>query len=444
MRNLGHGQSVCCFIPPEVQNSILKYKVSSLDKIDMLDVIRWTLEQTIWHIERERSLWVSKGLDHTNRRLAHRRLLAEVGRKDADSIVHSNALSGYLKTVRKREAMTLGEMYSESHEEMKQLPAGIKDNLDDPILCLLLSEWRGLDESSRHIANLHEEQEREIAHEVQQTAEIKRPKRAKACKHEIDKRVMDFIQSGFVKDVGKAKQVFETLQNTSVEAHISHQLKAPVYASEDFVRTVEADCYDDYLRPVNWVLVGDGTCPDLMLISPFEANELLPRMRADSPLVSLRIYSPRISRSMPPALSQLTFLSIADPAHQGFPPKSESLTVLNLFSGSLCFLSYKQYQDLCEFLGLVGGITVLQSGCIVSTDGFVHPASRELLGCWGDCVFTKSPMPLIRALLAIRRKGCDWDRTDMGHLVDAIALKAEDFGEEGSSSSPPASRVVEC
>lgn len=439
MRNLGHGQSVCCFVPPEVQNSILKFKVSSHGKIDISDVIRWTLEQTIWHIERDRSLWVAKGLDHTNRRLAHSHLLAEVGSKDADSIIRSNALSGYLKTVRKREAKTLREMYSESQEKATHLPAGIINNRDDPIACVLLSEWRGLDESTRHIANLHEEQEREVAHEVHQTNDIERPKRATPCHHEVDKRVTDFIQSGSVEEIGRAKQVFGTLQNTSVKAHIPYWLKAPVYASGDFIRTVKDDCYDEYLRPVNWVLVGDGTFPDLMLISPFEANELLPRMR-DCPLVSLNIYSPRISKSMPPALSQLTFLRIGGPTHQS-SPKAESLTVLNLFAGSLCFQSYQEYQNLCEFLGLVGGRTVLQPGVIVSSDGFVDPASRELLG-WGECVFANSPMPLIRALLSIRRKGCDWDRTDMGHLVDAMVLKAEDFEEEGPSS--PASRVVEC
>ena len=149
---------------------------------------------------------------------------------------------------------------------MKQLPAGIKDNLDDPILYVLLSEWRGLDEISRHVANLHEEQEGEIAHEVQQTTEIKCPKRATACKHEIDKRATDFIQSGFFEYVGRAKPVFETLQNTSAEAHIPYQLKAPVYSSEDFVRTVEADCYDDYLRPVIWDRTNMGRLVDAIAL----------------------------------------------------------------------------------------------------------------------------------------------------------------------------------
>ena len=71
--------------------------------------------------------------------------------------------------------------------------------------------------------------------------------------------------------------------------------------------------------------------------------------------------------------------------------------------------------------GLIGGTAARTSSALdVSSDGFVHPDSRRAIG-W-SCAFQTSPLPLIKALLGMRRKGDDWSATHMGQIIDARVL----------------------
>jgi hypothetical protein len=60
MRELGNGQSVVFFIPPEVKHSL------NTDKTEFasFDVLRWVLEQTCDQLERLQPLWATQGLNH--------------------------------------------------------------------------------------------------------------------------------------------------------------------------------------------------------------------------------------------------------------------------------------------------------------------------------------------------------------------------------------------
>ncbi|EIN06638.1 hypothetical protein PUNSTDRAFT_54044 [Punctularia strigosozonata HHB-11173 SS5] len=73
-----------------------------------------------------------------------------------------------------------------------------------------------------------------------------------------------------------------------------------IVATADFKWTIalpheKRDCMRDSLRPVRWIFV-DATGTHAVLISPYEANALLPDIRL-SPHVRLFLYAPRARSS---------------------------------------------------------------------------------------------------------------------------------------------------
>ena len=344
------------------------------------------------------------------------------GDADATQIANSDAVEEFLDSVKDREAFNLKEMYFESKKRTANLPHEFQGEANDSIACRIISEWQKLDKAAYQMSSLQEEQEREVAHEIEQEGQVQRPMRTKPRKHSIHETVRHFVRTGSLAAKGDGlRSLFETLRETSAANHDIPSLETRAFASEDFVHAVKIKPYDDYLRPVHWVLTGKGSgCADLILISPFEANQLLPMIR-ESPNVDLHVYAPRTSKSMI-SFSRLDFLSTS-PDHLTL--NSDALTAVNLFAGMLYFDSFQDYQKLCDFCGLIGGTTALAPMSKVSTEGFVYPASRGAVG-W-SCAFQKSPLPLIKVLLGMRRKGDDWSMTHIGQIVDGRILKEDAF-----------------
>ena len=338
MRKLGQGQSVVCFAPPEVHRSILNLAPRPNIGTDISDDLRWTLEQTCLHIDRERALWVSRGLNHTKRRLAHDRLLLEAGSDDASKIFYCKSVEQYLSNVKDRDALSLEEMYFDNWKnEAKDLPHGFSSDIVDSVARRLFSEWRQLDNTGKLVFTLQEEQEREVAQEVEQESQVQRPPMIKPRNHTIHDAVKIFIRNGFILDPRDGlKPIMESLYHTSAKKHHVPQLGSRVFATDDFIHAVMTWSYDDYIRPVNWILVGKGGAGgDLLILSPYEANELLPTIR-QSPNVSLNLYAPRTAKSTI-SFSQLDFLA-TNPSPITFQPGD--LTALNLFAGALYFDSF--------------------------------------------------------------------------------------------------------
>lgn len=66
MRKLGHGQSVMFFAPLEVDRRIRKSAgKSSLDAVEVLDILRWAMLETCADIQRHASLWARHNCHNT-------------------------------------------------------------------------------------------------------------------------------------------------------------------------------------------------------------------------------------------------------------------------------------------------------------------------------------------------------------------------------------------
>ncbi|KAI0293175.1 hypothetical protein B0F90DRAFT_1835495, partial [Multifurca ochricompacta] len=108
-------------------------------------------------------------------------------------------------------------------------------------------------------------------------------------------------------------------------------------ATTDFAATTtksNGSDLTDYLHPINWVLSsGSGKNSTVIVISPHEANELLPDI-CKSKTVRLHIYAPRVTTSMR-SFSNLAFYSIPALPTGSWSSPAHVRTELNLFSGQL-------------------------------------------------------------------------------------------------------------
>jgi hypothetical protein len=201
--------------------------------------------------------------------------------------------------------------------------------------------------------------------------------------------------------------------------------------TQDFAKTIAVSnvknaVVDDYLRPVRWI-VSSRALDAFVIMSPFEVNELFEDVRS-SKHVSLHMYAPRITKSMR-NLDHLD-LYVIGRRRKIDPTKQTPLSLkvqLNLFAGQLYLEGQAEYEELCRFLGLY----THQSNSEVSpflnvATGYVSKKGRQALGIQG-CPFDPDPVPFIRAMIAMRRRGTHYTSTHLGQILHGRVLDSSTF-----------------
>jgi hypothetical protein len=162
---------------------------------------------------------------------------------------------------------------------------------------------------------------------------------------------------------------------------------------------------------------------DCVVLSPYEAHALLPSIRQHKTVI-LHVYSPRASMSVR-TLEDLSFCAIpAVPSCWSYPPFTMQL---NLFAGQLYLRSYEEYLSVCRFLGLC--YRPLYEQVQVACDGFISPTSRPDFDIVmeRECPFTISPVGFLRMLMALRRKGQNFQKSHFGRILHGDLLARELF-----------------
>ncbi|CEJ62533.1 hypothetical protein PMG11_11030 [Penicillium brasilianum] len=412
MRGLGVGQSVLFFIPPEVRHGMRVNFVL----LDSFSVIQWTLTQTCDTLESLRPLWASQGLQHYKRdRLWY--MLTE-GSTSAQDVV---------ARIEEAEAQTLSELYDPSHMPGTFTLDEYIDPSEPKVRELLVESLASVGIAGG--PTLHEEQERQITHEVEREQQIYRPPKQKPLSHHVHEDIRYFVKFGQFPDNGTsaASLAFDGLRKTSVgQFDIPPSLGAWLYASEDFVKTVKrakATVDDQFLKPVHWVLSNSHN-DDLLILSQHEANELLPDIRV-SPTTKLHVYAPKTTKTMC-SFDNLAFLTAGE-ARTDRSWSREIIQGLSLFSGSLYFEDFSAYEYFRNFLGLVTGVCGDIPEGRVSNEGFVDEETRRLIGWPTLSPFERNPLPFLRTLLNLRSKGHGFSQTHVGMVLDVRALTADHF-----------------
>ncbi|KAL2840210.1 hypothetical protein BJY01DRAFT_250125 [Aspergillus pseudoustus] len=432
MRKLGQGQSVVFCISQEIRTKILSL-IERFDESDIVvsDVLRWAISETWVEMQRSIPLWAIQG-----RRFERQSLTWRTAWGDGFAQMSKDQAEFFLEP----EAQSIEERYRPHQDEIAIIA-------DDPInenIQLILDRCREFAQPNISSRYLDEEEERQLAPEIEQERQIQRPGPLEAREHRLQRDVRRFVVKGIL-DASKGAflPALTALKATSA-AHYLNVAEFPneLLVTSDFSKTVlmpkVPSFSDNYQRPVQWILTSHDRISSrqaekqatqqteklpvkhMVVVSPFEANHL----RSDilkSKYVTLHVYAPRQNGSFP-SLDQLNLYSI--PTNRPNIDSPPSLRIqLNLFAGQLYIDSYGEYREICEYLGVAS--TVAPEGVTVAADGFIVAGPQRSLA-----KFTQSPLKFLKVLLSqIRRNGQNIDKTHLGRLVDGKLLFVDDFEE---------------
>lgn len=422
MRKLGYGQSVMFFAPPEVDTRIREVgALETTDSIKVLDIIRWTMHETCADILHHIPHWAQQGSDHDVRSRAERTTSIAQGK-------HDILRSAWLQP----EARTLEQLYGHDFT-----PSSISDPLTIPSIRQRL-ELLSVGASTQFHMDEEQEREMEVMHETEKERAVERAALVAPATHTLDEDVVRLVKTGHISRTSHTfHPLMSALRSSSASLQPSYPWSPLLLATRDFMTTTQksgltSPTLSDYERPMNWIMsfrrkkISDTS---LVAISPFEANALLPEIRK-SKRVRLHLFEPRVTEAMKPA-DDLTFYCIPGTMKLTTEWKQSSLTVrcqLSLWSGQLYLDSFETYMRLCSLLGLQHGQPT-GSGFLpmsMDNDRFVHKEDR--VGEMRDlCLFEESPVPLLKELFAMRRKGMSFLPTQMGRILHGRILTEEDF-----------------
>lgn len=390
--------------PPEVSHEM---EVDA-DRMTSADVVRWALRQSCESLKALKPLWASQGLSYYRRIRLWDELL---GNADAQETV---------ARIREPEARTLSELYA-PWDLIRASPPDHQYTQSDPIVHELMRAGN----AAGSYPSLHEEQERQISHEVQKEQQVCRPPKVAPRPHRLDEHVRSFVRQGELPAEGTLNAIrpaFEALCLQPGQFDALSSLRTHLYASNDFIRTVEGKQASDFWKPVHWV-VSNVYNSKLLLISQYEANELIPEISA-SPKTTLHVFAPRTSKWMR-SFQDLRFLCTGSAMER--ERSIHDNHELELFSGSLYFTSFKIYEGFRHFLGLVTESTSPLLGKRLLTKGFVDEQTRREIGWPLHSPFQFNPMPFLSALFDARSKGHGYLQTHIGMILGGRELTADQF-----------------
>jgi hypothetical protein len=405
MRQLGKGQSVAFFAPGEVGRRIRDLIPTGPDPehgIHVVDILRWAMHETCEDITRHLPHWAQQGLDHGRRFSAYNKYRST----DTDDLtILKNA---WLQP----ESRNLEEMYD---PVSKARDSGLYQEIKDVPSLHKRLERLGVTQLTD--VRMAEEQEREVNHEVERERQVERPPKVEPATHSIHDDIRTFVRTG--KIPSRSTHIIPLLAPTGIDTALDStpDWSPSPRTTVDFATTTRyrsQELLTDYLRPVNWVLSsGYGKDSVEIVISPYEANELLPDIRRNGN-VRLHIYAPKVTASMR-SFSCLTFHTIPESPEIVWTSPAHTRIALNLFSGQLYFDSKEEYETVC---GLFALSMAHPDAKEIEVDGFVKPQYRT----GASSPLSVSVITTFKKLTGLRRKGMGYDKTHLGRVLDARPL----------------------
>lgn len=391
------------------------------------DVLFWCIRNTWVHTIRAIALWMNQGLRNQKCTMVENAIA---------NCTDNNALESLAESLLEDEAKSICQRYLSRDESTVVERLGKVDESvrrdRAPQLRAILARCNDFSVDSCGEAELQEEQERELSPEMECERQVERPPHATPAVHQLHMDVVSFVKTGIINTTSHAfSPAFESLNQTTFHKSFeSNTWSRQLLVTADFACTVEASAgqmQDSFLRPVQWITTtrSGSTTELLVIISPFEANELVQDIRRYKKC-SLHLYAPRTHVSSQ-SFDDLSFGVIPPANVLPRPIQREVSLQLGLFAGQLYFENHDSYVNLTRFLGLCYSAP---SGAIkVGNDGFVQHkfrASYDVL-MLQVCPFNRSPIMYLRSLVLARRKGNIVSHTHIGQILDNILMMAEDF-----------------
>ena len=422
MRKLGKGQTVVFCVNKEVACKIQTQTSKLPDSaIELADVLQWSISETYIDTRRAMPLWAVQGERYLNQKqkwdAIHAAGIANMSKSHAERFLEPEAQSLEDRYRPKHPQSIITQMEQSANPRMKEISARCSE----------------FDHLQFNASTLQEEQERELSPEIEQERQIERPAQAQAAEHHLHPDVELFVSAGRIESPSSAYMpAFQALSDTTgAKSFQVSQLDGNerLLVTADFATTIvkpSSSSYasDAFQRSVQWIVVSRpraaGSVPYLMIISPYEAQRLLPDIHK-SPNVALHLYKPRCNIGYR-TFDKLDFFSIPTLATTQHIPRC-LLLQLDIFAGQLYINSYDDYLEVCAFLGLATDVP--QEGQVVAADGFIIKDSNGVKP-------GLSPVKFLQALMSsIRRNGKGIDKTDMGNILAGKLLERSHFEDRG-------------
>ncbi|KAI1749778.1 hypothetical protein F4782DRAFT_533039 [Xylaria castorea] len=422
LRKLGTGQSVVFCVSAEIRDKI--QQVTAMppgNAIEVRDVLHWAISETFAETERCMPLWATQGL-----RFLRQEELWKSTQADGVTSMSNTSAKQFLDN----EAQSIETRYGPRSEKATSIASLLRTGTRR--LGEIKERCSELENLNFNSSTLEEEQERELSPEIERERQVQRPDPARPADHFLHPDVTYFVDTGSLMPTSSAYMpAFHALHGTSAnECFEASQLSSgKLFVTSDFAQTVNASdighVSDSYQRPVQWILstcAKSGSVVDvLMIISPHEAEELMPTLQSGiSDRVLLHLYKPRCLTGHQ-SFDQLDFFTT--PARQLQPKVPRALLIeLNLFAGQLYFNTYADYLDTCAFLGLAADVP--RKGDVVAADGYILRDGN------GGSKFNKSPVKFLQVFTSeIRRNGQSISKTHVGSMMEGKLLQRSDIEE---------------
>ncbi|THU85243.1 hypothetical protein K435DRAFT_764380 [Dendrothele bispora CBS 962.96] len=410
LRKLGQGQSVMFLAPFKVDQRIRQIsRMKGDDAITSSHVLRWAYAETAVDIEHHIPDWLKQGSDYLKRKKAW------------DNFDRSGRISD-LAIWRQPDARALEQMYGGRGETSRCFTDGSLEDSDKfkerrQALGCNISQFVSKD-------SVDEEQEREVSPEVEKERRVQRPLRGDPAQHLLRTSVREFITTGIVRDTSIFIPLFSALD---LPPNTTHQ---GLRSTLEFATTIKDSnpALNDFMPPVTWIISGGflwNRTPALVIISPFEADQLRSDIAKNQVGLYLHAYAPKVTQNQG-SFEDLRILTVPTLPDSWTPPDSSMILQLNLFSGQLYLRDWETYKQLCHYLGLY---IAREDDCAPAnhqSDGFIMPQHRT--GEIGRlCPFQTSPLPKLRELIGLRRKGNGYSLTHIGKILNGRSLDKSDF-----------------
>ncbi|KAK4182710.1 hypothetical protein QBC35DRAFT_546309 [Podospora australis] len=447
MRKLGRGQSVTFYVSREMQKRIRDLlKLDSSQPLTVVDVLIFSISETWADAQKSVPLWALQGIRHQYQEMVWQSGHAALSREDlgkyyledeAQSLEDRYLPNG--STVDARKHCSLVSKLARAAEELEPRQDQISQIREK------CAEF-GLGNLDTMVA-LEEEQERELAPEIEQERHTEKPAPLPACNHSMHDDVATFVATGKFRSTSPAfKPAFDALKDSSASELFAATGGFPtdLYITADFARTVQGPTEgyysDSYQRQVQWVLMkpfGEGSC-HMVVVSQWEAGHIKQMIETSPPtfkLPTLHAYMPRTSLSFG-TMEDLTTYTVPSLTPDWTAPPPELIMQLNLFAGQLYLRNYTEYVRLCRYLGL--SFTENRGDIQIGVDGFVGRRGGE---GYAVCPFEQSPVAFLSALFKrIRRHCMDIEKTHMGRILAGGILSPRDFVDQNENENDAAKR----
>jgi hypothetical protein len=421
LRQLGNGQSVKFFAPEDVDRQIREGRTAddllAGKPIGAVDVLRWVIIETCADLLHNVPHWLKQGVDYQSRRCSWDAFNLDGGKGEAADDIAKYWLQP--------EARALSDMYAPATPGTIHYTGPTHPNADMSRISKRCREL-GLTVTSLRNSRLDEEQEREVDVEVECEMQVERPPNASPAAHSLHKDLLSLVSNGVVPgDSAAFIPVFDAIASLT-----QHPLETAwtrdLLATPDFLKTVIGNAFGgdtaQFARPVTWILSLPRENSDrLVLLSPFEANELLPQIRLRQ-TVHLHMYLPRVMQNCI-SFEDLRFYTIPPCPPSWVPPPPQLVAQLNIVAGQLYIRDFTAYTEVLDFLGLFSRSCTSpdETPAEIQGDGFVLGRFRR--GRMRTlCPFKQSPVPFIKSIMDFRRKGMGYLPTHMGKVLNAAPL----------------------